>query len=391
MTNPFDPVASTRGRAWRIAAAALVLVVATVAAIVLSKGGDTQMDPMAGMDMGGMVSQPDGPKSVTLTAAQAARIGVTYATVVRQGVNRDIRAVGLVTADESRVQSLSLKVDGWVESLAVNVTGQLVARGAPLLELYSPMLVAAQEELLLARRLVDGVAGSDPAARASAADLLSSARERLAYWDVPAAEITAIEREGRVRRTITILSRGSGHVLEKRVVDGQRVMAGDALFRIADLESVWVETEVFAQDLAAVRVGQAVEVGFEAFAGEPRRARITFIQPTVDPQSRTVRVRAELSNKDRRLLPGMYATVRFSIASGGTTLSVPRSAVLATGERALVFVREADGSLSPREVRLGSSSDDRVEVLSGLKEGEVVVASATFLVDAESSLRALKP
>lgn len=391
MTNPFDPVASTRGRAWRIAAAALVLVVATVAAIVLSKGGAAEVDPMAGMDMGGIVTEPGGPKSVTLTAAQAARIGVTYATVTRQGVTRDIRAVGLVTADESRVQTLSLKVDGWVESLAVNVTGQQVARGAPLLELYSPMLVAAQEELLLARRLVDGVAGSDAAARASAADLLSSARERLAYWDVPAAEIAAIERDGRVRRTITILSRGSGHVLEKRVVDGQRVMAGDALFLIADLESVWVETEVFAQDLAAVRVGQTVEVGFEAFAGESRRARITFIQPTVDPQSRTVRVRAELSNKDRRLLPGMYATIRFSIAPSGNTLSVPRSAVLATGDRALVFVREADGSLSPRAVRLGSSSDDRVEVLSGLKEGDVVVASATFLVDAESSLRALKP
>ena len=384
-----DRPATARARAWRAGTAVVVLVVATIVTIALSRRGAVPEDTMAGHDHAAATQAPAGPASVSLSAAQAARIGVTYAAVTREVVTRDVRAVGLVTADEARVQSLSLKVDGWVESLYVNVTGQRVALGAPLLALYSPMLVAAEEELLLALRLADQVAGADSAARASADALLRSSRERLAYWDVPAEEIAAIERDRRARRTITIRSRGAGHVLEKRVVEGQRVMAGEALFRVANLEAVWVEADVFAQDLADIRLGQRVDVEFEGFTGQRRAARITFIQPTVDAQSRTVRVRAELSNADSRLLPGMYATIRFSIAPGGATLSIPRSAVLATGERALVFVREADGRLVARAVQLGRSSDRRVEVLQGLQLGDVVVASATFLVDAESSLQSL--
>lgn len=392
--EPFGARPASRGaRARRWGAATLVLAAALVGALYFARGDAATEDAMAGHDHSATAAISESEAPVSLSADQAARIGVTYATVTRRALGREVRAVGLVTADESRVQDLSLKVDGWVESLLVNVTGQHVARGAPLLELYSPMLVSAQEELLLAKGLADRLdaadATADSTAREGARALLTSARERLRYWDVPADEIAAIEREGRVRRTITILARGTGHVIEKRVVDGQRVMAGDALFRLADLERVWIEADVYAQDLAAVRVGQRVDVEFEAFPGERRRATVSFLQPTVDAQSRTVRVRAELANDGRRLRPGMYATLRFTSGTGTATLSVPRSAVLETGERALVFVRGDDGALVARAVQLGVRTDEWIELRAGVREGDVVVASATFLIDAESSLRSL--
>jgi len=396
--EPFGARHATRGaRARRWGAAALVLAAALLGALYFARGDAATEDAMAGHDHSATAATSEAVAPVSLSADQAARIGVTYATVTRRALGREVRAVGLVTADESRVQDLSLKVDGWVESLLVNVTGQHVARGAPLLELYSPMLVSAQEELLLAKGLADRLdvadatadATADASAREGARALLASARERLRYWDVPADEIAAIEREGRVRRTITILARGTGHVIEKRVVEGQRVMAGDALFRLADLERVWIEADVYAQDLAAVRVGESVDVEFEAFPGERRRATVDFLQPTVDAQSRTLRVRAELANDGRRLRPGMYATLRFTSGTGTATLSVPRSAVLETGERALVFVRGDDGALVARAVQLGVRTDEWIELRAGVREGDVVVASATFLIDAESSLRSL--
>ncbi|MBL8998140.1 MAG: efflux RND transporter periplasmic adaptor subunit [Gemmatimonadales bacterium] len=385
----FGPPRSRRHRVMLAGAAVLVVGGAAAAAYLLSRGPAPAAEAMAEHDHGAVAAAGGAPTPVVMSAAQASRIGVTYATVRRAPLSREIRAVGLVAADEARVQELSLKVDGWVERLAVNTTGQYVARGAPLLALYSPMLVAAQEDLLVAKRLSDQLAGAGEVERVNAQELLASARARLAYWDVPDEEIAAIEAEGRTRRAVTFPSRGTGRVLEKRVVEGQRVMAGEPLFRIADLSAVWVEAEIFARDMSSVRVGQGVSVEFETLPGARRRALVTFIQPTMDVQSRTVRVRAELRNADGALRPGMYATLRFTVTTGAATLSVPRSAVLATGERALVFVRDADGSLSPRDVRLGERTDDRVEIVQGLADGDVVVSSATFLVDAESSLRSL--
>ncbi|HYD54340.1 MAG TPA: efflux RND transporter periplasmic adaptor subunit, partial [Gemmatimonadaceae bacterium] len=242
------------------------------------------------------------------------------------------------------------------------------------------------EELLLARRLASDVRGGTDEARGSADDLLASARRRLAYWDVPASEIAAIERTGQVRRTVTLRAPVGGYVLEKNVLAGQKIMAGEALYRVADLSVIWIEGEVFEQDLAAVRVGQMVHADLQALPNEHRMGRITHIYPTLNPETRTARIRVELANPGLALKPGMYATIRIEGTSRQNVTTIPRSAVLVTGERNLVFVKEGDGRLVPRDIRLGMVNDDRVEVIAGLRAGETVVSSATFLIDAESNL-----
>lgn len=325
-------------------------------------------------------------KPVMLSPEDARRIGVTYATAQRGPLAKEVRTVGQITFDETRVQTIAPKVDGWVDRLYVNATGQAVSVGQPLLTIYSPMLVSAQEELLLAKRLGTEVSAASADAQQNASDLLTSARRRLAYLDIPAAEIDEIERSGQVHKTLTLRSTASGHVLEKNVLAGQKIMAGDALYKVADLSTVWVEGEVFEQDIADVRVGQTVHADFAALPGEHRMGRISYIYPTLDPQTRTVRVRVVLGNRDAQLKPGMYATIRIAGTERANVLTVPRSAVLATGERSIIFVRDSAGMLNPREVSVGASNDDRVEILQGLVAGETVVSSATFLVDAESNL-----
>lgn len=322
-----------------------------------------------------------------VTSAEAQRIGVTYAVASVGPLSKEVRTVGQVTYDETRVTAISPKVDGWIEQLYVNYTGQPVRRGQPLLSIYSPMLVTAQEELLLAKRLTADVAAGTPDAIRSSNDLLASARRRLLYWDVPAAEVERIERTGVVRRAVTLMAPVSGFVVEKSVVAGQKIMAGDALYRVVDLSVVWVEGEVFEQDLASVQVGQGVVATFEAFPGEQWLGRISYVYPTLSTETRTARVRVQLPNAGARLKPGMYATLLIRGGARTGVLSVPRSAVLATGERTLVFVKSARGLLEPREVAVGLATTDRIEVRQGLTPGEVVVASATFLLDAESNLR----
>lgn len=325
---------------------------------------------------------------VMLDSAQAARIGVAFVRAERGAIQQEVRSVGQVTYDETRVRTVSLKFDGWVERLFVDFTGRDVRAGEPLLTTYSPMLASAEEELVLASRLTRDVRDADSATRAGAERLLLGARARLRNWDVPPEEIARVEDTGERFRTLEIRAPYDGVVLEKLVTEGQRVMAGDPLLRIADLRRVWVEAEVFERDLALVRIGQRVAVELEAFPGRPRVGSIVFLQPVVDPRTRTLRVRVELDNADRQLRPGMYATIRVRASATGAVVHVPRSAVLSTGRRDIVFVRMDDGMLEPRDVVLGLASDDRVEIRSGLFAGEWVVSSATFLVDAESNLGA---
>jgi len=330
----------------------------------------------------------DTAQRVMLSAVDAARIGVTFAVATRGPMQREVRTVAQVSYDETRVASVALKVDGWVEQLDVNITGQAVRKGEPLLELYSPMLVSAQQELLVAHRLVTEVGTGTPSARDGADHLLQAARQRLAYWDVPPQVIAAVEQSGQVRKNVPFLSPVGGIVVEKPVLAGQRVMAGEVLFKIADLSRVWLEGEVFEPDLPAARPGLEVTAEFPALPGEQRTGRITYVYPTLDPETRTGRIRVELSNPDLALKPGMYATIRFR-APAREALSVPRSAVLATGERTFVFVTDSDGMFTPRNVSIGTATDDWIEILSGLAPGERVVASGTFLLDAESNLGAI--
>jgi len=334
----------------------------------------------------GAAAGADAAQPVMLSAEQARRIGVTYATVEHGALNPEVRTVAQVTVDETRVRAVTLKFDGWIDRLFVDYTGREVRAGEPLVSTYAPMLLSAEEELVIAAKLARDVAGQDASAVANAQSLLRAARQRLLNWDLPAAEVERVERTGEAQKSLMVRAPYSGVVVEKMVVEGQRVMAGDPLFRLADLSTVWVEGEVFEQDLSKVHLGESVEVDLEALPGQTRHGRIVFLQPTVSSETRTVRVRVELDNANGALKPGMYATVRIRAVGGGRVLHVPRSAVLSTGRRDLVFVQRADGMLEPRDIVRGIATDDRVEVKSGLRMGEIVVASATFLIDAESNL-----
>jgi Cu(I)/Ag(I) efflux system membrane fusion protein len=322
---------------------------------------------------------------VMISAEAAQRIGVTFAPVTLGPIMREIRTVAQVTFDETRVKIISPKIDGWVEQLYVNFNGQPVSAGQALLSVYSPMLVSAQEELLLASKLSRSLADASSEARSGSNDLSAAARRRLLYWDISPAEIERIERTGQVRKNLMLRSPVSGVVIEKNVFGGQRIMAGEALYKVADLSDVWIEGEVFERDLPAVRVGTDVKAEFDALPGEVRTGRVSYLYPTLNPETRTARVRVTMQNPGMRLKPGMYATIRIEGAAEGA-ISVPRSAVLSTGERTMVFVRRPDGMLQPREVKIGESTEDRTRIISGVSVGESVVASATFLVDAESNL-----
>ncbi len=341
----------------------------------------------SGHDHGAMAAAATAaPVSVGADAAR--RIGVTYAPATMGSLAVEVRTVGQVAYDETRETAIAPKIDGWVDKLYVDFTGREVRAGEPLFSIYSPMLVAAQEELLVAARLDRDVANGTPDARARAAGLLASARRRLLYWDIPESDIDRIEQSGEVTKTLTLRAPTSGVVVEKSVVAGQQIMAGQSVYRIADLGTIWVEGEVFERDLSLVRLGARVAVEMESYPGEHWTGTITYVYPTVDAATRTARIRVALPNPGLRLKPGMYATIRVRGTRGGHVLSIPRTAALSSGERTIAFVRLADGRLAPREIVTGFANDDRVEVLRGLAPGDTVVASATFLIDAESNLSA---
>jgi Cu(I)/Ag(I) efflux system membrane fusion protein len=382
-SSPFEGTTHPR-RVLRVAMSLAVVVMAILAAVVLTR--DTP-DASATPGYDHAAPAADSAVPVALHAEDARRIGVTFAAATIGPMTTDIRSLGQLTYDETRATAIAPKVDGWVEKLYVNFTGQDVREGDALLEIYSPMLVTAQEELLLAARLSRDVANGTDEARRAADEMLVSARRRLQYWDVPAADIERIERTGQVSRTVTLRATSRGVVVEKFVLSGQRIMAGETLYRLADLRTVWVDGQVFEHDLALVRRGQRVSVEIQAYPGESWPGSVTYVYPLVDPATRTARIRVELSNPGLRLKPGMFATVHLSSALRSRVLSVPRSAVLSTGQRSIVFLKSATGTLDPIEVVTGTANDDRVEIRRGLQAGDTVVASATFLIDAESNLK----
>lgn len=383
--SPFLPPGRSRKRLGGILGFGLVLAAATVATWLLTRKRAPELPPD---HQHAAAASSDSARRVMISAEAARRIGVTYAPVQRGPLGRVVRTVAVVGYDETRLKTISARVDGWVDQLYVNFTGQAVRVGQPLFSLYSPMLVSAQQELLLARRLRGEVAGGTSDAVAGTGDLLESARRRLLYWEVPAEEIRRIEESGEVRKAITFRSPTHGVVIEKSVLAGQRIMAGETIYRVADLRVIWLEGEIFERDLPAVRLGLLVTAEFPALPGEPRTGRITYIYPTLNVETRTARVRVELSNPSLDLKPGMYATFTFASRTD-PVLSVPRGAVLSTGKRDLVFVRLSGGMLEPRDVQLGLATDERIEIRSGLSQADTVVASATFLVDAESNLSSL--
>ena len=381
-SSPFEP-ARTGGLG---TALRRILLAAAIAVAVVGAWWFTRASETADSASVQTATADTGRLSVMLTPEAAGRIGVTYAVVERGSLTTEVRTVGLVSYDETRVKAISPKIDGWVEQLFVSSIGQPVAENDPLLRIYSPMLVTAQEELLLAKQLVADVANGNAEAGRNAATLLAGARQRLRYWDIPDDVVARVEQTGEVQKTLTLRSPLNGVVVQKNVLSGQRIMAGDAVYQVADLHEVWLEGEVFERDLAATRVGQAVSAEFASMPGQPRQGRIVYIAPSVSPETRTTNIRVALANHDMSLKPGMYATILIRGDPRASILTVPRSAVLVTGQRVLVFVKGTNEMLTPREVELGASTDDRVEIRRGVIAGETVVSSATFLVDAESNL-----
>lgn len=367
--------------------------------LVLACGSSEEEPPMEGMSAqehammmaGGTQGETDSTgatvrQPVHLTAAQEQALGVVYTMVRRGTMTRTIRTVGVVAVAEPNITDITPKVDGFVEELLVDFTGQKVRRGQPLLRLYSPTLVAAQEELLTAIRLASRVGRGAGEAWRNAQSMLDAARRRLAYFDITPEQIEQVETTGRATKTLTLVAPFTGVVLEKHVVEGQRVTPGMQLYRLADLSTVWVEGEVFEQDLQYIRIGAQAHIEVAAYPGEHLMGAVSFVYPVVDVASRTNRVRVTVSNLDGRLKPGMFSTMFFDTRVGEDVIIVPFEAVIVTGERNLVFVRDEDGMLQPREVVLGARADREVQILSGLAEGETIVASANFLIDAESRL-----
>jgi Cu(I)/Ag(I) efflux system membrane fusion protein len=380
-----DPFASRGTRRRNLILTGSLIGLALLAVLFFSAVDRTKAPATSGSHAHGAAPVASAATPVMISAAAAQRIGVTFAPVTLGPIAREIRTVAQVTFDETRVKTISPKIDGWVEQLYVNFNGQRIAAGQALLSIYSPMLVSAQEELLLASRLSRSLSDASSEAQSGSRDLSAAARRRLLYWDISPAEIQTIERTGQVRKNLTLRSPVSGVVVEKNVLGGQKIMAGDALYRVADLSDVWVEGEVFERDLSATRLGTVVRAEFDALPGEVRIGTVSYLYPTLNPETRTARIRVALRNPGMLLKPGMYATIRIEGAAE-EAVSVPRSAVLSTGERTIVFVRRKDGMLEPREVKIGESTEDRTRIMSGVNVGETVVASATFLVDAESNL-----
>jgi Cu(I)/Ag(I) efflux system membrane fusion protein len=338
-------------------------------------------DEMAGMkDMEGMPGMPGMPAAppdtsgVPLNRTEAERLGITFARASERPVQSSVRAVGVLKYAEPNRVYVNARVSGWVEHLYADYVGKRVERGEPLLALYSPDLVSAQEEYLLARRLKDD-------------SLAAGARRRLELWDIGAEQIDSLEARGTVTRTLVLRAPRSGEIAEKMVIDGQAVRPGDNLFLIADRRTLWVDVAVFERDAPAVRVGMPATVRVDAVPGGAFRGRLTFIQPQLDEQTRTLTARLEVDNAGGALRPGMYATVELA-STGRRAVAVPIAAVLPTGTRNIVFVNRGDGRFLPREVRVGQHGDSLVEILEGLRPGDEVVASATFLLDSESNLAA---
>jgi Cu(I)/Ag(I) efflux system membrane fusion protein len=353
----------------------------------------TSMTPEehARMQAGGTQGEVDSSgamvrEDVHLTADQERSLGVSYTTVRRESLIRTIRTVAQVIAPEPNIADVTPKISGFVETMYVNATGESVRKGQPLLSLYSPALVAAQEELLTAKRLADAVDRSAEEAWSSARNMLVAARRRLAYWDISEEQIAALEMTGEVQKELTLVSPATGVVLQLGVFPGQRVVPGQLLYRIADLTTLWIEGDVFEQDLDFARTGTEAHIELTSFPGEHIMGRVSFVYPTMDEATRTIRVRVTVTNRDLRLKPGMFATLFIDAELGADALTIPEEALIATGERNLVFVHNSDGMLASRDVVVGHRAAGRVIILSGLAEHDEIVASGNFLVDAESRL-----
>lgn len=318
------------------------------------------------------------PGMVHISLERQQLIGVKLGQVEKRALEKIIRTVGRIDYDEKRLVTISPKIGGWIEELYVDFTGKYVRQGEPLLTIYSPDLVSAQEEYLLALRTEKVLGKSDR--------LVESAYRRLKLWDISDEQIKILKEKGQVSKTLTLHSPFSGFVLERMAFKGMNVMPGVALFKLADLSVVWVYADIYEYELPLIRAGQEALIELSYYPGEVFRGKVIYVYPYLDQATRTAKVRFQFPNPQEKLKPGMYANVQIKIPLGWK-LAVPEGAIIDTGERQIAILDRGEGFFEPRPVKLGPKVDNYYVVLEGLKEGERVVTSANFLIDSESKFK----
>lgn len=335
--------------------------------------------------------EPEGPPgTVRIDPATIQNIGVTTATIERKRLGRDIRTVGRIGYDETKVRRIAPKIGGWIEAQHVNFPGQVVRKGEALLEIYSPELVATQEEYLVALRyqsrlhestLHDAVTG--------AGDLVRAAEARLRYWEITDRQIEALRERGEITRTMVLHAPFRGIVVERMIPEGGFLQAGQSVYAIADISTVWVYADVYEYEAPWLRVGQEATMTLAYQPGVTHRGKVQYVYPYLDKKTRTIEARMEFPNTPEfDLKPDMWANVLLHTEVARDGLAVPIQAVIRTGQRDVALVALEGGRFEPREVRLGAQAGDEFEVLEGLAAGERVVTSAQFLINSESNLQA---
>jgi Cu(I)/Ag(I) efflux system membrane fusion protein len=352
-------------------------------------------DPM-GMDYvpvyeGEDEGEPASANQIKISTDKVQKLGVRVEAARLRALDRVVRASGRIEPDERRLYAISPKFEGYVERLHVNVTGQPVGKGQPLFEVYSPELVSAQREYAIAIQGVESLKDAGSQAQAGMKQLAESSLLRLRNWDISDEQIKALAKSGETKRTLTYRSPVAGIVTAKKALQGMRFMPGEPLYEVADLSSVWVVADVFEQDIGMVRPGAVAKVRINAYPDKVFEGKVAYVYPTLKAETRTVPVRVELANPGLLLKPAMFAQVELNVtgvAGKGQVVTVPTSAVIDSGTRQIVLVQQGEGRFEPREVKLGARSDNYVEVMEGIRDGEPVVVAANFLIDAESNLKA---
>lgn len=326
------------------------------------------------------------PGTINISSRIQQQIGVRTAVVERQSLVRTIRTTGHIVADETKIAHVHVKVNGWIENIYVDYIGQLVKKGQPLFTVYSPDLVATEEEYLIALKGNDYL-GQAPYRQISdgARSLLSATRDRLKLWDITEAQIEKLTQTHQVEKAMTFYSPVTGFVLDRQAYPQAAVNPDKELYRVADLSDIWVDADIFEYEVPYVRIGQKATMLLSYYPGKTYTGKVNYIYPTVDPQTRTVKVRLEFPNPNFDLKPEMFSNVELQI-NYGTNIVIPAAAVLDSGTRQTVFLAKGNGYFEPRDVQLGPRVDDQFVVLSGLKPGQTIVTSGNFLIDSESRL-----
>jgi RND family efflux transporter MFP subunit len=350
----------------------------TIGAAGESSHGVSGQNPPAG-------SQTPPQNAIQIDAEKQQLIGIRYGAAEWTSEGQPVRFAGVVAPDETRITRVHAKIDGWIERVSVDFTGQLIRQGQPLLTIYSPELLASQQELLLAIKAKDLMHHSSMAESAeNSATLVDAARRRLELWDISRSQMEEVERTGTPIKSITLYSPAAGYVMTRNAFPSQRVTPETELYAVTDLSRVWVMADVFEADAPQIRMGQSAVITLSG--GVTLSARVTYLQPEIDPATRTLKVRLELANPGLRLKPGNFVDVVMQIGSG-RRLTVPVEAVLDSGTEQTVFLDRGNGFFEPRQVETGLRIGDRVEIVKGLQPGERIVISAAFLLNSESQLK----